>query len=316
MNLRKWPEKIVYGFAIFLVFSFSSAFAELPTGPIEITIENVTINTPQEPSEDSGNEKNKYLDEAVTQGLTIIGVVITTTVGGVYAYIQRKTTPSTLEQENMFNEIMKEAYYESYLPNWRKIWEIINSQDTEQKQQDFIDYLWKHYFGKRLIPTVKGLEKIMKVGEQYPAIPPLPLRPGDARDALLSWAQLKIKKSHLNSIHSDEPLLRLKLTHLFNSSDVKYYEYIIKNLPTFVERAVLATDDPTKYKTPKDIDPWKEDALKDLKRLMIFAFLREDEKVLKIMIKKEINKIISERMEPKSDVEKGASKKKQTAEPE
>lgn len=291
-------NKSVYVYIFLLIFSITSisdSFATLPTGPIEITVENVTINTPKESSSEESESENKVLGEVIAQGLTIIGATATATVGAIFAYITRRQVPTTLEQEKLFNDIMKEAYYESYLPIWRKIWEIIDSQDNEDNQQKFIDYLWKHYFGKRQIPTLIGLEQI-KNPSNLPDTPPPAKKPEDARDAFVSYAILKVKRFHLNSISKNENLMKEKLTYLFNEADVKYYSYITESLPNFVERAVLATDNPSKYKTIETVGNWETEALKDLKRLMIFAFLREDEAVMKIMIKTEINKKISERI--------------------
>jgi len=282
---------------LIIVFTsgISDSFAQLPTGPIEITIENVTINTPAESSTDESEEENKFLSEAIIQGLSVIGVVIAAVVGLVVTYFKIKIVPSTLEQENLFNKIMQEAYYESYLPIWRKIWEIIASLDTENRQERFIDYLWKHYFGKRLIPSLDGLRQI-KNPDDFPVNPPLHRSPAEARDAFLSYAILKAKKFHLNSISKEDDPMREKLTYLFNKSDAEYYLSITKSLPDVVKRAVSAADNPQVYKTSLRIDDWKRDALKDLKRLMIYAFLREDEKVLEIMILKEINEKIFERI--------------------
>lgn len=303
-------DKLFYVFLFGLILSISfipTSLAAIPTGPIEITIENVTINNPEQSSTDK-SEDSKFWGELLSQLVIAIGVTVSGTIAAILSYFFARRAPSTLEQEKLFNEIMKKAYYESYLPIWRKIWEIINSQEDEDKEEKFIEYLWKHYFIKRHIPTLEGLEQISD-GGNLPNIPPDPTKPQEATNRFVSYAILKAEKFHLNSIPKEENLMKEKLTYLFNQSDVEYYAIITKNLPTFVEQAVSATDNPVEYTSPDKIGTWETDALKDLKRLMIFAFLREDEKVLKIMIKSEINKKISQRKKPEENTAPDNKKK-------
>jgi len=293
LNILKYVDyKIIFGFLFLILFcnvSVSDSFGEFPSDTIEITIENVTINNPESSSSGDSGSENKFLEVAITQGLSVIGIVITATVGAVFAYINRGRVPTTLDQEKLFNDIMKEAYYESYLPIWRDIWEIVNSHKGENKYK-IIDYLWMHYFGKRQLPTRDALKQ-MQDPDNLPDPAPLPKTPEDARKEFVSYAILKAKNFHLNSINKEEKIMEQKLKYLFNASDAEYYHSIPKKLPTFVERAVMATNDPKKYKTLGIVGLWQANALKALKQLMIFAFLREDEEVLKLMIDAEIAKI-------------------------
>ncbi len=298
MNYRTIIEnKILFAILILLVFPITGivdSFAELPTGPIEITIENVTINSPAK--ESSGDP---VVSEIITQAIIIVGGIVGGGAALAYKIIESRKMPTTLEQDKIFNETAKEAYYQSYLPSWRKIWEIIHSKSNEQEVDDFIKYLWEHYFGKRQIPTESGLAQIAAAQNLPDLQPPAPKTPEDAKNDMIDYVMEKADKFNLNSIRNEKEFVEKKLQHLFNSADVKYYNYITTSLPKFVERAVLATDDIQRnLKVTSQIKEWEENALKELKRLMIFAFLREDTKVLEIMIKSEINKLVSKRLKP------------------
>lgn len=288
-------SRIIYAVLFLLIFLpivLTSSYAEIPTGPINVTVSNMTINTPT-------GSNSGILGDAISQALTFIGVTIAAGVGLAFKHLQDRQTPTPLDQVKMFNDFVEKAYYQSYLPIWRKIWDIIHSKSDEDANR-FMDYLWDNYFGKRLIPTEAGLE-IIKNTSQFPPTPPPAKTPEDAKKEMLDYIVNRAKKFHLNSIKKDG-ILDKTLRDLFNDADVKYYDYITASLPKFVERAVLATDDMKRnLNNTEETRNWENMALKDLKRLMIFAFLREDTKVLEIMIKSEINKIKYERLKKASN---------------
>lgn len=202
--------------------------------------------------------------------------------------------PTTLEQDEIFNEAAQEAYYQSYLPIWRKIWEAII--DNPAKADNFINYLWEKYFDKRQIPTMESVEIISKT-EDLQNLKYLPEKTSqDAIDEIIEYIMEKAERFNLNSMIEQRDFVKQKLQHLFNSSDAKYYKKIYNDVPNLVEKAVAATDDIKRnLNDATNIKNWEKNALKALKRLMIFAFLREDSTVLKILIRSEINKVIYQR---------------------
>ena len=222
---------------------------------------------------------NNPIQEGITdQLIAVIGVILAAGVGAAFTWLRERQAPPSAEQDKLFNEIVEQAYYQSYLAEWRKLWHRITEAKTTKEAEDLIEREWNDYLGKKLFPATQ-----------------------DERDQIKNnirvYAWNKAKHSHLRTITKNKTLFDAKMTNIFNNADVEYYKYVTNLLPDFVTRAVSASDNQKRNITDHNqIEEWKNEALKKLMRLLIFAFGREDTEVLKIMITAEINKIISERL--------------------
>jgi len=294
---------IILGIGLFFLPIATMSFAEIPSGPIEIIVKNVTINTP--PS--NHVEEKGFFDDVISQALLILSATITAAIGLLFKFIQDKKTPTTLEQEKIFNDTIQEAYYQSYLPVWEKIWSLISSKRISVEQEAFINTLWEDYLTKKQLPTMDQLKQMnnepirteAEINLARSGVPSAKEHFTEIELKILEYAEEKAKHFKLNSITSDENLMIKKMEHLIKIADVKYYNYVIDNISKVVEKAVLSTEDVNRDILKKDrVDEWNTKAMTELKRLMIFAFMREDLKIMKTLVMAEINKVISQRIKP------------------
>ena len=229
-------------------------------------------------AEDQDGIVDPVQEGIANQLIAVIGIIAAAGVGAVFTWLRERQAPPSSEQDKLFNEIVEQAYFQSYLSDWRKLWGKITEAETTKEAEEFIEREWNSYLGKKLFPATKEERDQIK-------------------NKIRAYAWNKAKRSHLRTITKNKALFDAKMENIFNNADVAYYKYVNDMLPDFVARAVTATGNQKRDITDHNqIEEWEKDALKKLMRLLIFAFGREDTEVLRIMIKSEINKIVSERL--------------------
>ena len=93
-------------------------------------------------------------------------------------------------------------------------------------------------------------------------------------------------------LHIKKDALIKRMQPIIDASSVEYYHVVSKNLPVIADIAVLATVGDRNV-LEQGYEKVVEESLRKVKRLMVFYRLREDKKVVDIVLRSAVSKKIS-----------------------
>ena len=200
--------------------------------------------------------------QLLQQGLTLIAAAGAAGAAAFFAWQRERRIPPTAEQERILNELVKDWYSRSYLVIFHKIWDEIQVSENDD---DLVDHYWQILCHKRF-PV-----------DKFPKL----------KSELESPVQVQYLKKRLH-LKDDKDLAR-RIEAIKNNADVEYYDKIRTILPSVINNAVISTIGDSSDSNKMNYEDIFKGSLKATKRLMIFYRIREDKKVVEILIRAKIH---------------------------
>jgi hypothetical protein len=206
------------------------------------------------------NSGTDFLGGLFGQILTLIGASGAAAIGAVLTWQFQRRIPPTAEQEDVFNKLAKEWYDTSHLVAFHKIWNNIQKSPDQDRK---IDYYWNRLMHKEFDREL--------LGEEYD---------------MSRTRQMEYLRKRL---YLDVKFVNARFQTIENSADVEYYDLVRQELPKLVEIALHSVLG--KLKGELNHDNYQTvvyETIHELKRLMVFARIREDKGVIESVVRAKV----------------------------
>jgi len=251
---------------ILIFFSLLPAYAQEPSinrsQQIQSEINELKQKMMQLENKIESNNNANQGDELLQQVIPII-TIVGTAAGTFLAWRRERKIPPTAEQDRIINDIATQWYSRRHLEAYNKIWKEIENTKAED-QEKVVEWAWNKLCVKEFPKDIFPEREVIN----------------DIADYLKD--RLHIKKDAL--IKRMQPII--------DASSVEYYHVVSKNLPVIADIAVLATVGDRNV-LEQGYEKVVEESLRKVKRLMVFYRLREDKKVVDIVLGSAVSKKIS-----------------------
>jgi len=224
------------------------------------------------------------------QGLAIIGVAGAAVVAAFFAWIRERNIPPKAERIKISHEIIKEWYFQHYLPIYEAIWKNItntpekNPTDENQKERVIMDN-WKKLCTKEFDT------------EQFRDLLPEGYKTEEQVTEDL-WGYLK---KNLKLKDDDKNEYNNIIKSVRYSGDVKYYDGVFKKLPELIQFSIETALSEIELEQ-RNFQTVYEKAFKHLRPLMIFTRTREIPQIVEILLKAKVSEKLRE-LAPNKDID-------------
>jgi hypothetical protein len=208
------------------------------------------------------------------QVLPTIGAVSVPLIAAFFAWQHERRKLLPAQEEEIFQNLVKQWYYTSYLDFYKKMWNKIQNSQNDVYADKLVDSYWEGLCIKDF-----SLERFPDLKEE--AIDPKNMGP------LISYV-----KRRFGYKDTDEKEIRQRIQFIQNIAEVDYHYRVRTVLPEMAEIAVNSALGPKTTNLERDWDELVEKSIKGIKRLMIFHKLSEDKKVVETLIRSKLREKI------------------------
>jgi len=203
------------------------------------------------------------------QGLALIGIVGAAGAAAFFAWQRERRIPPAAEQEEIFENLVKDWYSRSYLLIFHDIWNEIQESKNDDEAEQLVGYYWEILCHKKF-----SIDKFPKSTNRL---------------------EDPLQKQYLKTrLHLRNEEIDYRIEAIKNNADVEYYDEVRVILPSVIDSAVKSVIGNSTNFDESIYEVIVKDTLKATKRLMIFYRLREDMKVVEILIRAKVYEKIKE----------------------